>query len=188
MHPYEIHVTIHNNDRPLLEEKAIMGKLPEGLKILRIENYNITGNSYPETVTKHVERGEDAFAVILKANKFKEQVRDWAIRVKRVKVEVPPYHPWVAEKRGLYFEAHMRSGSILMGDARELGMFASVLRGKTGAYYTMRERDDTFEDFNERLQLRLKHLANRGQVPERSPEVEYCIYDDNEQLDNMWMK
>jgi len=183
--PYEIHLTLANDPGDKIRAA--------GLDLIVIDNHLPDGNLKREFLTSEIVRCE----LELQARREMEDQseflqKDFDIEIIRKKIETVPWHPNAPQRvpfdeKG-YFEAHVHVHTPELFD-RELlhclNMHLSTRHDREYRILTMRARTTRYW-FEKLLQDAREVLMRRNYIIGKT-EVEYCIWDTNEAMDNDWM-
>lgn len=206
--PHEIHLTV-SSDYDVADFKRRCVEI--GVKPILLVLHTATSKAKDMMTSKtlNVSTAEAFEAMELQAYKLK----DMGYKVIRSKIEVAPWHPLVPtlanglkHESGNYFESHLevqvhnKKGSpqnivnLKTKLARaELGVHVSANYFKaldefSTVMVTTRGTEATREDFERRVTNVRDTIMGIGYGTERRIEVEYAIYDTNQDHDKEWMR
>lgn len=171
---YEIHITVEHDVNFIFFCKE------NNIKIIDVDLGKNIPSQLMTSIVKSFDSDIDCYSYVQNLlssfSKFK---------ILRMKVEVSPNHSECLSPKN-YFESHL---AISNPDENLLikGLHKSKNKLKTGVQMmTLRKDNISLEEFKSMVEVYKNKLTKLGYIVEKII-IEYCLFDSNEKLDNLWI-
>ncbi len=206
--PYEIHLTVDLNGHSAEDFKAVCKQHGRTAEMKPIVVLLLGSGDELQDVMTSTRLSCSYMTLVCEINYQIGVMRDNGFDVTRVKVESSPWHEFAVNRPGYhgldrkpdtYHEAHI-AVTVSLEDVEHLkesfracgfhpsrNAFKQAPEGKVVMMGTYRV-EHVLTDFEDELRLQLYKLQCHGYRPDEKPEIEFALYDSNQNHDRAWMR